>query len=321
MGTATLLLLALVVATATTSASCGTSSTTAGADAGTGAGPGDTPTFGGARPLDVFRVPAGYDKTKPAPLVLVLHGYSASGNFQNLYFRLGDIADEEGFFIAAPDGTIDSMQKRFWNAIPECCDFEKSGVDDLHYLTGLIAEIRAAYAIDPKRIYVLGHSNGGAMAYRLACDASEQIAAIVSLAGPFFANSTTCAPTTPVAVQHMHGTADDIVPFDGGPVAKVHPNAKATVPSAMAMVTAWAGYDKCATPAIDDAALDIDGNVPGAETKVTRFSGCASGSEVILWTMQGSPHVPGNLVADAPRRIYAFMKAHPKADPKADPKP
>ena len=297
---------------AASSASCSKSSTPEAADAGTATEPGATPTFGGARPLDVFRVPAGYDKSKPAPLVLVLHGYGASGLFQNLYFRLGDIADEEGFFLAAPDGTVDATQKRFWNATDTCCDFEKTGVDDVRYLTGLVSEIRAAYAIDPKRIYVVGHSNGGAMAFRLACDAADQFAAIVSLAGPFYGDAKRCVPSGPVAVQHMHGTADEVVPYDGGTLASVHAGEVGKLPSAPSIATTWSALDHCTGAAVEDPPIDLDGNIAGAETKVTRYSGCAAGSEVVLWTMQGSPHVPGNLVADAPRQIYSFLKAHPK---------
>jgi polyhydroxybutyrate depolymerase len=298
--------LLLILAAGAASACKASPSTTSEGD------PPAAPTFGGARPLDVFRVPAGYDKTKPAPLVLVLHGYGASGNFQNLYFRLGDIADEEGFFIAAPDGTVDGTQKRFWNATDVCCDFEKTGVDDVRYLTGLISEIRAAYAIDPKRIFVVGHSNGGAMAFRLACDAADEIAAIVSLAGPFFDDVKRCAPSSPVAVQHMHGTADQVVPYDGGPLANVHTGAGGNQPSAPSIASTWAGLDHCTAAAVEDPPIDLDGNIPGAETKVTRYAGCGAGTEVVLWSMQGSPHVPGNFVADLPRRIYSFLKTHPK---------
>src|SRR4051794_18792775 len=92
------------------------------------AGPTDAPDageveLGGARPVSLFHAPAGYDASKPAPLVLMLHGYGASGLLQDAIFRLQEIADEEGFFLVAPDGTLDSTQKRFWNANDNCCDF------------------------------------------------------------------------------------------------------------------------------------------------------------------------------------------------------
>ena len=192
-----------------------TSSSSSGTSAADG-GTTDDVTFGGSRPVSFFHAPANYDPSKPAPLVLLLHGYGASGALQDAIFRLASIADQEGFFLVAPDGTVDSTQHRFWNATDTCCDFENTHVDDVAYLTGLVAEIEKKYAIDPKRRFVVGHSNGGSMAYRLACDAADRFAAIVSLAGPFFSDASKCKPSAPVAVQHIHGTADTTVPYAGG---------------------------------------------------------------------------------------------------------
>jgi poly(3-hydroxybutyrate) depolymerase len=102
------------------------------------------------------------------------------------------------------------------------------------------------------------------------------------------------------------------VPYDGGVLASVNPGAGVKEPSAPSIAATWAALDHCTGPAVEDPPIDLDGNIPGAETKVTRYGGCAAGSDVVLWTMQGSPHIPGNLVADAPRRIYGFLKSHPK---------
>jgi polyhydroxybutyrate depolymerase len=271
--------------------------------------------FGGARPLEVMRVPSGYDAKKPAPLVMVLHGYGVGGMLQNMFFNLASIADEKGFFLVAPDGTFDSTGKRFWNAAPECCDFDKTGVDDFAYLTGLLAEIEQHYAIDKKRIYLLGHSNGGVMAFRLACDAADKFAAVVDLAGPFLGDASRCKPSSPVAVRYMAGTADTVVPYDGGPLdASVNPKATGImVPSALQTAEAWAGYDGCGTtPDTSGAPLDIDKNVDGAETTVSRYTGCRAPADVELWTIKGAGHVPGNLTLDLPRLTWDFFAAHPK---------
>lgn len=268
--------------------------------------------FGGARPVSLFHVPAGYDASKPAPLVLLLHGYGASGRLQEAYFRLLDVADTEGFFLVSPDGTLDSTQHRFWNAVDACCDFEGKGVDDVAYLTGLVAEIEKKYAIDPKRRFLVGHSNGGAMAYRLACDAADRFAAVVSLAGPFYFDPAKCRPTVPIAVLGIHGTADTTVPYDGGVLATAHPGADGTLPSAVDTAKDWAAYDKCAATPATEAAMDLDGNIKGSETRVTHFTPCAAGGDVVLWSLDGSGHVPGNLVKGFPSLIYGFLKAHPK---------
>lgn len=281
------------------------------ADAATDAAA-DAPTppdqFGGDRPVPVFRVPSGYDPKKPAPLVLVLHGYGAGGVLQNAYFGLGSLADEKGFFLAAPDGTVDSKKNRFWNAVDTCCDFDGKKPDDVKYLTGLVAEIATYYAIDPKRVYLVGHSNGGAMAMRLACDVPETFAAVVDLAGPFFSDPKRCAPKVPIAFRHMHGTVDATVPYAGGAISV----GGLSTPSARTIAETFAAADGCGAPA-DAPAVDLERSLAGAETKVVRWSGCKGGADVELYSIEGGPHIPKDFDPSAlPRSIWAFFEAHPR---------
>ena len=303
-------LLAGLVACAT--ACKGSSDPAPGGAADGGAAAVEDTDVGGTRPVSFFHVPTGYDASKPAPLVVLLHGYGASGQLQDAIFRLQSIADEEGFFLVAPDGTTDGTGKRFWNATDTCCDFEQTKLDDVAFLTGVVAEIEKRYTIDPKRRFVVGHSNGGAMAFRLACDASDRFAAVVSLAGPFYSDAALCKPSGPISVQHMHGTKDMIVPFEGGRTATVHPNVSGVAPAAPAIAAQWAAHNGCTPAPVVDPDLDVDGAVAGAETKVSHFAGCKPGGDVVLWTMEGTDHVPGNLVKDFPRMVYGFLKSHPK---------
>lgn len=255
-----------------------------------------------------LRVPQGYDPKVPAPLVMVLHGYGASGLAQNIFFNLGSIADKEGFFLVAPEGTVDGSGKQFWNATDNCCDFERKNVDDVAYLTGLVDEIGRYYAIDPKRVFLVGHSNGGAMSFRLGCDASERFAAIVDLAGPFFVDASRCKPKAPVPLLHMHGTADQTVPYPPTSAGSRIPN-----PGAAATVATWAANNGCgATPDTSSPPLDLDLDQPGAETKISKFTGCRDAADVELWTLEGSPHIPFNLTKDLPSIVYRFLAAHPK---------
>jgi polyhydroxybutyrate depolymerase len=98
---------------------------------------------------------------------------------------------------------------RFWNATDACCDVDASGVDDSSYLAGLINEIGSHVAVDPRRVFVVGHSNGAFMSYRMACDHADTIAAIVSLAGAPPADPAACRPTEPVAILR---TTDPLSP-------------------------------------------------------------------------------------------------------------
>ena len=120
------------------------------------------------------------------------------------------LAEARGFLYCYPDGTIDRWGNRFWNATDACCDFGNTGVDDAGYLRALIEEIARRFAVDRKRIYLVGHSNGGFMAYRMACQSADLIAGIASLAGTTFLDPSRCAPSEPVNILHIHGTADDI---------------------------------------------------------------------------------------------------------------
>ena len=139
---------------------------------------------GGDRPVTVH-VPVSYSAAKPAPLLIMLHGYGSSGLEHEDYFHLGSAADARGVIYAHPDGTMDSDGAPFWNATDACCDFDGTGVDDSDYLGALVASIKATVNVDPKQVFFIGHSNGGFMSYRMACDHADLVAGIVSLAGTY----------------------------------------------------------------------------------------------------------------------------------------
>ena len=103
-------------------------------------------------------VPSGYDSETPAPLILLLHGYTASGAQQDAYFSLSGLVDDYGFILVAPDGAEEASERRsrFWNASSSCCNFFGSDVDDVAYLTRLIDAVKAEYAIDDSRIALFG---------------------------------------------------------------------------------------------------------------------------------------------------------------------
>ena len=144
------------------------------------------------------------------------------------------------------------------------------------------------------------------MAHRLACDLSDRIAAIVSLAGAVWADPSQCRPSGPVAVAQLHSTTDDTILFDGGFIMRVpYPGAKETVAT-------WAAANGCsATTKVSPEHLDLDGSVAGPETTVERHEGCPAGAAAELWTMAGALHTPTPSDAFA-GALYDFLAAHPK---------
>ncbi len=253
-----------------------------------------------------YHVPKGYDPSKPTPLLVLLHGLGASGALQEAYFRLTPLSDQETFLYAFPDGTIGPLG-RYWNATNACCDFFHSGVDDVAYLGAVIDDMSARFNVDQKRIYLVGHSNGGFLAHRLACDLAPRIAAIVSLAGDNWKDPAKCQPSEPVAVLQVHGTLDPVILYGGGSTVLSTPTD--AYPSAHDSVASWAAKDGCGAKTTMGAKLDLDALLPGDDTTVERWS-CPTGAAE-LWSIQGGIHTPA-LQPSWPSLIYGFLKAHPK---------
>jgi polyhydroxybutyrate depolymerase len=273
-------------------------------------------TAGGARPVTVRR-PANLGADDAAPLLVLLHGYGSSGAGLEDYLPIGGEALARGMVVAAPDGTAYLDGSRFWNATDACCGPFQSGIDDSGYLADLIDEIQKQTAIDPRRIYAAGHSNGGFMSYRMACDHAELVAAITSISGAMLADPAACQAAQAVAVLHIHGTADRTVPYLGniilGRNGKPRPG---SFPGAEGSVAMWAGFDGCGdTHVAKPERLDLVEHLSGADgpldTTVTVYDGCRNGSEVELWSIEGADHIP-SFSADVPGRIVDFLLAHPK---------
>jgi polyhydroxybutyrate depolymerase len=271
-----------------------------------------------ARPYRL-RAPTTLDPRKAYPLVLVLHGWGGSSERVERYYQLDPLVDERGFLIAYPEGTEETHRRhfwgghrRFWNATDACCDFYGAGVDDVAYLDAVIDDVSAHYRVDPRRVFVMGLSNGGYMSHRYACDRAGRVAAIVSQAGAMWADATRCKPSEPVAVLQIHGTDDEQVPYEGktyGPPAEVR------LPSAHESASDWAAFDKCdANPDTSAPPRDlVEGgfrdHVPDAETTTERWTGCRG---VELWTMRGAGHVPHPHQPSWGRTIYDWLASHPK---------
>jgi|GEM_PF-2168938 len=240
---------------------------------------------GGGRPTRVF-VPDDYDNVREIPLVILLHGYSASGSAQDLYFQLSNEVDRMDFILLTPDGLADPQNNRYWNATPACCDFAKTGVDDVAYVTGLIDEAIERYNIDEGRVYLMGHSNGGFMSYTTACRAAPRITALMALAGTTFAEATDCEPEEPVGILHLHGTADETILYGGGAIlGNAYPGAEETVER-------WSSYNGCDADWVQGESRTLLSTGNG-ETEVFDYPGCPENGGVSLWKINGGSHIPG----------------------------
>ena len=261
--------------------------------------------FPGARPFKL-QVPTAYTKTKPAPLIIALHGYTSTGADTEKYLKLGPVADARGILYVAPDGSLDNNGLQFWNATPACCNFSGSKVNDEAYIMSIINSVSKKYNVDQKRIYVVGHSNGGFMSHHMACSDSNRIAAIASFAGATYKDQSMCKPSQPITVLQIWGTADETIAYTGGALLSPYPGAAETIAD-------WAKLDKCSAKIITSPAkINIESSITGNATTVSSYAGCANKTTVELWSIAGGHHVP-TLASDFATKLVNFLLAHPKA--------
>jgi polyhydroxybutyrate depolymerase len=265
-----------------------------------------------ARPYKT-KIPSSYDPTKPTPLLIMFHGYASSAEKHEAYFQFAPVAEAQGFLYAYPDGVKDAVGNQGWNATDACCFFTTPKPDDVAYVSAILDDMSARYNVDPKRIFLVGHSNGAFLSHRLGCELAPRIAAFVSMAGGVWNDPSQCTPTAPLSVVELHATDDPIVNYDGG---AIFPSVTPLYPSAHATVATWATKNNCTTALTDTGApLDLVADVAGAETTVERYGGCNAGVSVELWTMNGivatSAHQP-SLAPSFAATIWSFLNAHAK---------
>lgn len=226
-------------------------------------------------------LPDNYNSRDHWPLVVLLHGYSAGGVLQDLYLGLSGRVSELQVVALIPDGTRNSIGLPFWNATDYCCDTFGSGVDDVAFLNNLVDQVRHDYRIDEKRVYLMGHSNGGFMAFRMACESPDRYAALLSLAGATFKDQSKCAAHLPITVVAVHGTLDPIVLYGGTPL---YPGAEETV-------SRFRTRNGCEKTPSETARLELVNDLVPKETEITTWS-CEANTSVSLWKMKGQNHLP-----------------------------
>ena len=251
---------------------------------------------GGDRPVTV-QLPA--KLTKPAPLLILMHSASSSGERQEKNTKLAAAAKKAGMIFIAPDGTIGLDGRRVWNAAKSCCQKPGKEVDDLTYINALIDEIAIELPVDQDRIYMVGHSNGGFMSIAFACS-TGRIAGVVSLAGAMDSDAQ-CESEKPFKFLQIHGTDDVTIKFGGG-VHNFHPYT-----GAEETVSRIAAINQCKSSPFTQIALkkkDFDRSIQGSETTIHAIEGCKA--PTALWRISGGLHSP-KLPTNYAEQIISFL--------------
>ena len=242
---------------------------------------------GGLERSAIVHVPPRYDSAIPTPVVLAFHGGLANADNMVRFSGLSDKADEAGFIVVYPYGTGRLQKMLTFNGGNCCGQASTDDVDDVAFTRQLLDELAARVTVDPKRVFATGMSNGGIMAYRLASELSDRIAAIAPVGGPM--GTKDCSPKRPVSVIHFHGTADDFAPFQGGRGKGLSGVSFFSVPHSIA---AWVAADGCdptpVTTTLPDTADD------GTTATRSAYGAGRDGAEVVLITIEGGGHTwPG----------------------------
>jgi polyhydroxybutyrate depolymerase len=248
-----------------------------------------TITINGMQPRTYYlRIPAQYSAATSVPLLLALH--SRSMNAKTIFndSQILSSAESLNFIVAGLNGAV-YEEASSWNAGKCCTNATTYEENDLLFASTVIDFVTSKYSIDKSRVWVMGHSNGGMMAYRLACDLSEKVTAIAVVTGALVDDS--CTPTKPVSTLHIHGNLDPTVPFHGG--------GKFETPSIFHSVQEMANKNSCTgSPKESSDAIE--------ERYIWT---CASGVETQLVNYQENSH---GWEDGYTGEILRFLFAHPR---------
>ncbi len=275
--------------------------------------------FGGTARSYVVYV-ADTARRAPAPLLVVLHGGGGWAEQMRRYTRFDAIAAREGFVVVYPQGL-----DRSWNDGREFSG-RRTDTDDVGFIRAVIDDVRGkGISIDERRIFAAGISNGGFMAQRLACEASRVFAGVASVTATMpAATGERCKPEQPVSVLIVNGTADPLVPYQGGQVTGPFRMAtRGAVWSTDATDAFWAKHNQCGA-ARREALPDRDKDDRSSVLRYDR-AGCR-GAQVTLLRIEGGGHTwpgaaqylpasvigPVNRDIDGSETIWSFFKSAPR---------
>lgn len=231
--------------------------------------------------------------TSPWPVVINFHGGGSSAVGQQAYSRMDALADRAGFLVVYPNGTGGVAEHLLtWNAGACCGSALRNNVDDVGFVRAMIDDLETHAQIDRTRIYATGLSNGAMMAYRLAAEAPDLVAAIAPVAGALAVATTL---KRPVPILHIHSVDDTRALYNGG-LGPPYPltNIRVEHPAVEALLSRWAESSGCPSEPVADPPIRGHGSSSGHTATRIAYGPCRDGVEVVLWKLTGAGHVwPG----------------------------
>ena len=252
----------------------------------------DTLNYDGIDRTYLLHVPSSYDGLSAVPLVVVIHPYNGYAPGFEIETGFSNKADANGFIAVYPEGLGDP---RSWNA-GNCCGYAvMNNIDDVGFISALIDTLTANYNIDSTRIFATGFSNGSMMAYRLAAELSDKIAAIAGAAGQMMLDE--CNPVRAVPIMHLHSLNDDICLYEGSSEGFIYPSVED-------VIDIWVGINGCDT--VPDTIIDNSGIL-----MVRKWTAQTSNADVFLYTRPTGGHTWPTGTVSATDSVWDFFVEHP----------
>jgi polyhydroxybutyrate depolymerase len=234
----------------------------------------------------IYRLYKPADLPLSAPLVVMLHGGFGNAEQAERAYGWDELAGPGKFVVAYPDGL-----HRAWNTNGGgCCGRPaREGDDDVGFISAAVADIIKNVSVNAAQVYATGISNGGIMSYTLACNTG-----VFAAIGPDAATQLdACRSPHPTSVMHIHGTADPLIPYNGGQGFSV-----INGPSVPEVNAFWRNVDRCGPPTTTTSGL-----------VTTSTAGCADNRSVVLITVNGGGH---EWPPFATQMLWEFFAAHPR---------
>jgi polyhydroxybutyrate depolymerase len=271
----------------------------------------ETMTVDGRQRTYILNLPPNYYTSSDFSLVIAMHGGGGEGSQFESTSLLTEKADDAGFIVVYPDGVKSdgALAARTWNA-GRCCDYARDeNIDDVKFIGLLIDDLVGRYKINSKKVYATGHSNGGMLSYRLACETPGKIAAI-AVSGCSMVVKQPCNPSRPVPVLHMHSVQDDRVLYTGGVgITGVY------FPPIDSVMNVWSAINVC-----NNKAQVLVNN---KDYTFTQWSNCNDDATIQYYLTQDGGHawpggLPGSSNGDTPSTVisandllWEFFQQHP----------
>jgi polyhydroxybutyrate depolymerase len=268
-------------------------------------------------------VPYGLHENEPVPLVFVFHGGGGDGSGMASLTKFDRLSDLKKFIVVFPDGVGNSWNDGRQNPASEAY---RLNVDDVGFVDAMIETVSLEFPVDQRKIYATGMSNGATFCHFLAAQRASTFAAIAPVVGglavPFYEQFN---PDDNVSVLIIQGTADPLVPYNGGQIYGIYGENRGAIIGTNDTVELWRQNDGCNNISVNEELPNVDLTDGCLVTQYT-WGSCNANSAVVLLKIEGGGHtwpggaqyLPESIIGRVCKDfkttdlIWGFLKDHPK---------